>query len=326
MKKVLLFLMIMVLALTGCQNSQSADEEILDITMLGGSPTGVWYMVTNGISECINTSFPGSIVMINPGGGVSNPQRIGSNEAQSGMTHSILALAATRGQDPFEEAIPNLASIAGFYPSTFQIVLTEKLGVSSFDEIIENKLPVRLSIDKPASSANVAFERMLKEYDVTIEEMEAWGADILLKNFADSSSMLSDGLIDGFCISTLVPAPAVIESALSRDLVLIDVNTDIINALVDTYGYSMKTIEADTYNFANEDVHTISATSILAISTDVSDDVAYKIAQSINENLDYMRNVHIAMSKITSESITQDLGVPLHPGAMQYYKDMGIIE
>lgn len=311
---------------TEAADESSFDSEPLDITMLGGSPTGVWFMVTTGIGECVNQSFPGSIVQITPGGGSGNPSRISAGEAASGMTHNILAYAAKNGADPYEKTLGNMASIASFYSSSFQLVVDESLGITSFDEIIENKMKIRLSIDKPGSSCQVLFYRMLEEYGLTLEDMEAWGCEIYFKNFADSSSMMSDGVIDGFGVNTLAPAPPIVETSLGKDLVLLDMNTDIIKTLHDKYGYSQYVIPAGTYEFCDVDINTAAATSILASSTDVPDEVAYKLAKSINENLDYMRNVHVALGTLTSESIVENLGVDLHPGAAQYYREQGIIE
>jgi hypothetical protein len=304
----------------------SMDNEPIEVTMLGGSPTGTWYMVTTGISECINKSYPGSIVQITPGGGATNPPRIGSNEMEMGMTHNILAFAAKNGTEPFEEKFENLEAIASFYSSAFQFVMDSSVGITTFDEIIENKMKLRISIDKPGSSAQVLFIRMLDEYNLTIEDMEEWGCKLYFKNFADSSKMLSDGLIDGFGINTLAPAPTIVESSIGRDLVLLDMNSEKISSLSDKYGYAEYTIPAETYKFCNKDVNTIAATSILAVSADVPEDKVYKVTRSIVENLDYMQAVHVALSALTPESLTKNLGIGMHKGAEKYYRESGIIE
>jgi len=328
-------ILVAVLILMGCGangsesiEEPSADEEseTIDITMLGGSPTGVWYMVTTGISECVSKTYPGSIVQITPGGGATNPTRIGRNEIETGMTHNILALAAKKGEEPFDEKYENITSVASFYSSAFQFVVDEKVGITSFDEIIDNKMKLRISIDKPGSSAQVVFLRMLEEYGVTLEEMESWGCEIYFKNFEDSSSMFSDGLIDGFGINTLTPAPPIVESSIGKDMVLLDMNMEKMESLKEKFGYSIYTITADTYDFLDKDVPTLAATSILIASENVDEDKIYKLTKAIVDNIEYMHDVHSALSKITSKSLTENLGVDMHPGAYRYYKEMGILE
>jgi hypothetical protein len=312
--------------LSGGETEEAMDTKAIEVTMLGGSPTGTWYMVTTGIGECVNKSYPGSIVQITPGGGAANPPRIGNNEVEMGMTHNILAFAAKNGKDPFEETFSNVEAVAAFYSSAFQFVMDKSVGITTFDEIIENKMQVRISIDKPGSSAQVLFLRMLDEYGLGLEDLEGWGCKIYFKNFADSSKMLSDGLIDGFGINTLAPAPTIVESAISRDLVLLEINEEKVAALSEKFGYAAFTVPENTYKFNDHDVNTLAATSILAVSSDVPADKVYKVTKSIVENLDYMHDVHVALKPLTPQALTQNLGVPMHRGAEQYYREAGIIE
>lgn len=330
-RKALVLTLALVFFLAGCgsndiDSSSQIEEDILNITMLGGSPTGVWYMVTTGISECVNKTYPGSIVQITPGGAAANLPRIGNNEMETGMTHNILALAAKNGKDPFNEKFENITSVASFYSSAFQFVVDENLGITTFDEIIDNKMKIKISIDKPGSSAQVLFLRMIEEYGITLEEMESWGCEIYFKSFADSSGMFSDGLIDGFGINTLAPAPPIVESAVGKDMVLLDLNMQKMETLSEKYGYSIYRIPADTYDFLDREVPTIAATSILIASKDVSEDKIYKLTKSIVENIEYMQDVHSALAVLTSKSLTENLGVDMHPGAYRYYKEIGIID
>jgi hypothetical protein len=243
-----------------------------------------------------------------------------------GMTHNILAFAAKSGTDPFEENFENIEAVAAFYSSAFQFVMDSNVGITTFDEIIENKMQLRISIDKPGSSAQVAFIRLLDEYNLTIEDLEDWGCKLYFKNFADSSKMLSDGLIDGFGINTLAPAPTIVESSIGRDLVLLELNAEKVASLADKYGYAAYTIPAETYKFNSKDINTIAATSILAVSADVPADKVYKVTRSIVENLGYMQDVHVALKPLTPESLTENLGVVMHKGAEKYYRQVGIIK
>ncbi|MBN2285897.1 MAG: TAXI family TRAP transporter solute-binding subunit [Tissierellales bacterium] len=303
----------------------SFDESPINISVLGGSPSGVFFMIVNGISECINKTYPGSIVQIMPGGVVTNPIQVNAGTVDTGMSHNIFTFAATNGMSPYEAPLSELRTIASFYDSCLQMVLTEDMGVKSFDEIIENKVKIRLSIDKPDSSGAAAFNRMIAEYDMTIADMEAWGCQILNKNFEDSVSMLGDGSIDGFCISTLAPAPPIVESSINKKLTIIEMNPQKIKSLCDRYGYTEVVIPAGTYEFHDRDFIVPAATTVLTISANASDETAYKIAKSIHQNLDYMQSVHSALQQMSPESMVQKLGAPLHPGAEMYYREAGLL-
>lgn len=295
----------------------SFDTSPIDISMLGGSPGGVWDMITNGISACVNISYPGSIVQITPGNSSSNISRLVNKEAEFALIHNTVA-HASKSED--------LRSVAALYPSVFQIAVSESLGVRTFEEIITDKIKVRLSIGTPGSSAEGTFMKLLAAYGLTVEDMTAWGCDMLLKNQSDSSAMLSDGAIDGMVLFTISPAPPVVETAVNKPLILLDFDTEKLKVLVDQHGYSQYALPAGTYGFQDEDVHTVSDSSYLATATETDIETVYKVTRAIHENLNYLANVHASLKDITGRSMTLGSVYPLHPGAEMYYREIGIID
>jgi TRAP-type uncharacterized transport system substrate-binding protein len=90
---VILFLsMMLMLVILACtkkeQPAKPAGAEPLKVTFAGGEPSGVWYMLLNGVIECVNRSYPGSVVTIIPGSGITNIIRINSKEADLSLSGS----------------------------------------------------------------------------------------------------------------------------------------------------------------------------------------------------------------------------------------------
>ena len=305
--------------------NQNADAPVT-ATLAGGSPTGMLFLVCSGVSECVGRSYPGSSITIVPGGVAANVIRISNGEVDAGMAHSAMLFAAADGLAPYDEVLDNTATIAGLYPSTYQIIMKEELGVSSFGEIIEKKMKVRISIDQPGSSTAVAFERLLTQYGVDRMEFEAWGGSILQKNQEDSASMLRDGLIDGYAMQTLCPARSIQENEVGNELVMLAIEPDIITGMIDDFGYAPTVIGKGVYGFMISDIDTFYTSTVLTVPADASEELAYKLARSLVENLDYLRQIHIGLSDLTPLSMTQDLGAPLHPGAEKYYREIGILD
>lgn len=324
--KISALVLLLLVLLAGCKNQEVVKDDVIDITIIGGSPAGVYFMVANGISECINASYPGSIALITPGASSANPIRIGNHDGDVGLMSNNGVISAKNGTPPYDEKIDNLAAIARFYQSNFQIVVTKDLGISSLDEIIENKLKVRLSIGQSGSDSNYIFERILDEYGTTIEEMEAWGAKIFRKKNEESSSMLSSGTIDGYSLTNFVPSPPIIESSLNKDLILLEMDPNVLQNVSERYGYSAYTIPGDSYDFHPSDYATLAMNTLLCSSTELDDETAYKIARSLAENVESMRNVHSALKDMTPESLSETYGVDLHPGALKYYREIGVIK
>jgi len=49
------------------------------------------------------------------------------------------------------------------------------------------------------------------------------------------------------------------------------------------------------------------------------------MTRAMFENLDQMVSSHVAAKVINLDDAIKNLPVPLHPGAAQYYKEMGLI-
>ncbi|MWT63188.1 C4-dicarboxylate ABC transporter, partial [Escherichia coli] len=56
------------------------------------------------------------------------------------------------------------------------------------------------------------------------------------------------------------------------------------------------------------------------------DDLAYQMTKLIFDSLPELANAHAAGKEIKLETAAQDSPVPLHPGAIRYYKEKGVLK
>jgi TRAP transporter TAXI family solute receptor len=124
---------------------------------------------------------------------------------------------------------------------------------------------------------------------------------------------------------TLYPASPIAEAAVNNKLILMDIEPAITSALSEKYGYGVSVIPAGTYEFQTADTHSASSYTVICVPKFSDNEVAYKVAKSIMENLDYLRAVHVSMETLTSKELTENLGAPLHPGAELYYREQGVL-
>ena len=61
-------------------------------------------------------------------------------------------------------------------------------------------------------------------------------------------------------------------------------------------------------------------------SADVSEDLVYSVTKAVFENLDDFREQHPAFANLDPKKMIVDgLSAPLHPGAVKYYKEKGLM-
>jgi uncharacterized protein len=85
-------------------------------------------------------------------------------------------------------------------------------------------------------------------------------------------------------------------------------------------------IPANTYTGQDKDVPTAAVANYLVTSSAVSDDLAYQMTRLIFENLPGLANAHAAGKEIKLETAATGNPIPLHPGAVRYYKEKGLLE
>ena len=62
---------------------------------------------------------------------------------------------------------------------------------------------------------------------------------------------------------------------------------------------------------------------MLAVSSEMPDDLAYAITRAMFENIADLQAVHPAANETTVEFTMAATPVPLHPGAIRYYEEIG---
>jgi TRAP-type uncharacterized transport system substrate-binding protein len=85
-------------------------------------------------------------------------------------------------------------------------------------------------------------------------------------------------------------------------------------------------IPAGTYpKAANGNEPVVSATmgTTITVSSAMSNDLAYTITKTLNDNVDRVRKIHGSLSDYEPSKGYLYLGVALHPGAERYYREKG---
>jgi TRAP transporter TAXI family solute receptor len=97
--------------------------------------------------------------------------------------------------------------------------------------------------------------------------------------------------------------------------------------LIDKIGppFVAATIPAGTYKGQDKDVSTAAVVNYLVTSSAVSDDLAYQMTKQIFDALPELANAHAAGREIKLETAATGSPVPLHPGAIRYFKEKGLI-
>lgn len=298
------------------------------LTWTAGGAGGGWYGMAGGIASIIHQADPDIVIKVVPGGGVKNPAVISVGTADMGWGLPFMNAAAYEGMAPFGQKLKNLRAIAGgMSMNYFHFYVGAKSGFNSLDEIFGQKKPVRMALSQAGSSEVWVFERMLEHYKTSIKNLKKDDFHFARGNYSFQANQFKDNNVDAVWTFLALPGASVTEASVGRDLKLISFPEDVLDSLA-KFGILKGKIPQGTYPKAADqgEVVTARSGSVITVSTEMSDELAYRLTKAFNENADKVRKVHASLKDYEPAHGATGCGVPLHPGAIRYYKEKGILK
>lgn len=290
--------------------SATAQERISIGT---GGTGGLFYVIGAGMAEIINQNMPGTTARAEvTGASVENIRRVAAEQMTFGLSSSSTLYEASVGEGPFEEALP-VAAMAYLYPAVLQIATTSDTGIKTMGDLAGKSI----SLGPPGSNAAVLAQRILEAHGV----FDAGNAQFLSYN--EGTNALMNGTVDATVVLAGAPTAALIDLAAQRDMRLIPVDRDKVDALIEQYPfYQLHEIKPGTYEGQDAPVSVINDPATLFTHRDAPEETIYQITKTIFDNLDTLAEVHPQAANIARET-APNTPIPLHPGAQRYFDEAG---
>lgn len=302
------------------QQAEQPSGETLELVLGTGSTGGTYYPLGGEMANVFNNNIEGiNVTSTASAASIENLAKIGSGEFDLGMTVHLPAQDAYNGAGEFEgRKVDNFGFIGHIYPEVLQIVVRGDSGIESVADLKGKKIATG-----PGGSATAVVSQVILEaYGIEEGDFTAFA-----EGFGAAKDRVQDGTIDASFGILGLPASSIAElQAATGDAKILEITGSELETITEKSGYGALTIPAGTYEWIDEDVQTISAYAILVGSLDtISDDLAYELAKVSIENAD--QNTHAQSAYMTKENaLNGSEGLPFHPGAERYYKEIGLLE
>jgi hypothetical protein len=297
------------------------------VTIGTGGVTGVYYPTGGAIAKIVNLKkdqYNIRCTVESTGGSVFNVNAILKGDLEFGVVQSDRQFQAINGLAEWKDVGPqkNLRAVFSIHPETFFIVATESSGIKKFADL-KGK---RVAVGNPGSGQRQNFLDILTEYGMDHADF-AKAEDL---KPAESPKMLQDGRIDAFIYTVGNPAGMIKEYTAGREKVsFVSIDDAQLTALAKKYPYYVKAkIPMAFYEQAvnKEDVPTFAVKATFVTRADMPDGVVYAVTKEVFENLEEFKKLHEAFSGLTKQEMVQGLSAPIHPGAMKYFKEAGLMK
>jgi TRAP transporter TAXI family solute receptor len=285
-----------------------------------GGTAGTYFPIGGIIANAISTDKIVATAQAT-NGSVANVNAIASGASESGFSQSDVATWAFTGTGVFEgkPKIEDLRAIANLYPETVHVVVKKGLNVKSIADL-KGK---RVSIDEPGSGSIVNAKAILGAFGIKDGDYKAEN----LKP-GPSAEKLKDGGIDAFFITGGYPIAAVTELATTTGVELLPIDgADAAKLMATSKFFAADQIPDGAYKDV-KGVSTISVGAQWVTSAKVSADLVYEVTKGLwsDKTRAALDAGHAKGKAIVRANALAGIGIPLHPGAEKFYKEVGLVK
>jgi uncharacterized protein len=314
---------IMAGAATGCVAAFDALAPT-SVSLTTGTPGGVYHPVGNAICRMFNLEAEHQAipcVAVSSDGSVANIRRVESGDSAFGLSQTDVAYAAFHGEGPFVAAGPDpkLRTVVALYPEAFTVVARADTGIRDFQDLRAK----RVGIGTSGVGYNFTRDLILEFYGWTASDP----AHVVELAPAEQNQALCNGKVDAVIFEAGHPNGLTQEATTDCRASLVRVAGQPIDRLLATHPYyNASIIPGGMYAGNPSDVPTIGTRAVLVVSSNQPDDLVYAMVKAVFDNFTVFRQLHPALSTLEMREMVPSASViPIHPGALNYYHETGLI-
>jgi len=295
--------------------SQSAEF----INILTGGTSGVYYPLGSALTKIYGDNIKESKVQVQvTKASVENLVLLQEGKGEIAFVLGDSAKDAWDGKEDagFKTKLDKLRIIGAIYPNYIQIVASKDSKIKTLADLKGKGL----SVGAAKSGTELNSRAILSAAGLSYKDL----GKVEYLPFAESIELIKNRQLDATLQSAGLGVASLKDLANSLDVTVVSVP----EAVVKKMGapFMSGKIPANTYKGQTEDVSTAAVVNYLVTRKDVSDATAYQMTKLFYENLPALVAAHSAAKDINLKDAAKNPPLPLHPGAIKYYKEKGLIK
>ncbi len=302
----------------------SANAQRFFFGIATGGTGGVYYPLGGMLAQVISNkaTYNGqkfSATAESSGASVANANLLATKDIESAFVAADILEAAYSGTNQFKDKpIKNLRAIGALYPETVQFVVRANSPINSIADLKGKSV----SSGAPGSGQYQLLTDLLEVHGLTRADVKEDSS-----SFTQAADKIKDNNLDATLINAGLPTAAITDLALGTEIKILPLVGPKIEQLLKKQPFYAKSIlPGNTYKGVAKDVETIAVRTIWTTHAEIPDEVVYQVTKALFENLDTMSKVHAMGAHITQKTALDIGSTPVHPGAVKYYKEKGLIK
>lgn len=318
---------VVALSLSVPAQAQDAQSYILATASTGGTYYPVGVALSTLAKVKLEPKQKIGMSAISSAGSGENVRLLRENEAQFAILQGLFGYYAWTGSGPVAADGPQtgLRSISMLWPNVEHFVVTADVAkTGTIDDFVALKGSA-VALGSKNSGTIGSNNALLTNLGVEVNEENF---ELLYAGYGPSAVALLDGKVKGISTPAGSPVSAVLSlMAQSKgNAKVLDFTDEQMVKANGQFGelWTRFVIPAGTYPGQEKDINTIAQPNFLAVRADIPEETIYQITKTIYENLGFLQAIHPATKDMKLEAAIAGLPMPLHPGAVRYYKEAGL--
>jgi len=298
----------------GC-GSEGVEKRFISIG--SAPPGGAFFVVGGAIAEVLsNSGHPWDATAEATKGTLESIRRLDRSELELGLANASITYFAVRGEGGWDRPYP-MRSLVTLAHNALLFVTPRTSGIDRIQDLAGKRVVVGVA----GAGWEFFIRPILAAHGLTYDDFTP-----LHNTQAGAVDMLADGSADAAFLGGAVPTASIVQASTSQDVVLIPFDPEARAALSEQYPFYFDvSIPAGTYRGQDETFAGLNCGSMHVIAAESMDEeLAYDITRAIYENGEQIAQKHPAGRFIRADNVTIDTGTPFHPGAIRYYRELGI--
>ena len=267
-------------------------------------------------------------------GGMGAPYLFQQNKCDltfiNGAPAKWAAETGTLGKEPtggYLAMVGGLTNVSAvnFMTKTF----SEKHGVTTIEEALRQKLPIRIGCSPVGSMDNEVVMQLLEFLNVTEDDIVSWGGSVTRGGGSDLATMVKDNKIDFMLDHTSPSSSTMVEIAMTCDVIFLQWEDATVEWFLNEKGFQRVTLPADSFKGQTNAITNPGTPDCIFVREGLEEDTVYALTKVMCENRDAIVASLGSVEPFDPATCWESekvAGIKLHPGAEKYFKEAGYIK
>jgi len=291
-----------------------AHADVMQLSMGTATVGGIFYNIGAPLATCVNKALPEvNITAEITQGSTENLRLIDQKKIHLAVITPMIGYYALHGTNMFKDKPTDFRVVARLLPNANVWVTLAKSEIKSISEVKGHKVGVG-----PASGGLGVIAR---------DQLAANGIDYKkdIKPYFLGAGEMAEALKDGYVEASFLTQELAEMVATTHKIRVLPWDRKALEPfLAKNPYYGEYTTPANTFKEVDYPVLTVDNGIQLICVKDMDEGLVYKLTKAIVENLGCIANIYAPAKAITPEWTAIEMGNPYHPGAIKYFKEIGV--